>query len=172
MVWQGPRLGFVAETGRFVAMETPWVRFSCLLLCLASYFSFFAFLFFLFLFFPASRYVYLLRVSSSVQPQFATVSKYLFYSTCSFCCVICTLPHLGILLFFIRSIFFFVALISRVSFFSCCCALVPGTPALDLLTLNLQRLVFLCPTICDHRIFISLWWRIRKDTGGTADVVR
>ena len=23
MVWQGPRLGFVAETGSFVAMETP-----------------------------------------------------------------------------------------------------------------------------------------------------
>ena len=41
MVWQGPRLGFVAETGRFVAMGTSRVRFSCLLLCLASYFSFF-----------------------------------------------------------------------------------------------------------------------------------
>ena len=30
--------------------------------------------------------------------------------------VICTLLHLGILLFFIRSVFFFVALISRVAF--------------------------------------------------------
>ena len=32
-------------------------------------------------------------------------------------CVICTLPHLGILLFFIRLVIFFVALISRVAFF-------------------------------------------------------
>ena len=35
----------------------------------------------------------------------------------------------------IRLVFFFVALISRVAFF--CCALVPGTLALDLLTLVL-----------------------------------
>ena len=55
------RLGFVAETGIFVA---------CLLLCLASCFSFFVFLFFIS--FPPSRYVYLLRVPSSVQQPFAT----------------------------------------------------------------------------------------------------
>ena len=47
--------------------------------------------------------------------------------------VICTLPHLGIP-FYSFSIFF-VALISRVAFF--CCALVPGTLALDLPTLIL-----------------------------------
>ena len=45
-------------------------------------------------------------------------------------CAICTLPHLGILLFSIRLVFFIVALISRVAFF--CCALLPGTLALDL----------------------------------------
>ena len=44
-----------------------------LLLCLASYFLFF--LFFILLFFPASRYVYL-RVPSSVQQPYATLSKY------------------------------------------------------------------------------------------------
>ena len=50
--------------------------------------------------------------------------------------VICTLPHLGSLLFFCSSsIFFFGALISRMAFF--CCALVPGTLALDLPTLIL-----------------------------------
>ena len=56
-------------------------------LCLACYFSFFVFLFFLSLyFFPASRYVYLLRVPSSVQQPSATFSKYVFYTcTCSFC---------------------------------------------------------------------------------------
>ena len=52
-----------------------------LLLCLATYFSFFVFLFFLFLSFPASRYVYFLRVPSSVQQPSATLSKYVFYST-------------------------------------------------------------------------------------------
>ena len=55
-------------------------------------------------------------------------------------CVICTLPHLDILLFFIRLVFFFVALISRVVFFCCCALLVPGTLALDLPTLNLAYL--------------------------------
>jgi len=41
-------------------------------------------------------------------------------------CVICTLPHLGILLFFYSSsIYIFVALISRVAFF-CRCGLVPS----------------------------------------------
>ena len=48
MVWQGPRLGFVAETGRLVAMETPRVRFSCLLAFAPSYFSFLCCLLFLF----------------------------------------------------------------------------------------------------------------------------
>ena len=52
-----------------------------------------------------------------------------------------------------------------------CCALVPGTLALDLPSLILQRLVFLCLTVCDHRICVYLGWRIRKDTAGTADVV-
>ena len=35
-------------------------------------------------------------------------------------CVICTLPHLGIILFFSSSFFSFVALISRVAFFLFC----------------------------------------------------
>ena len=69
-------------------------------------------------------------------------------------CVICTLPHLGILwFFFIRLVYFFVALISRVTFFFYC-ALVPGTLALDLPTLILKRLVFLCLTVTTE--FVSL----------------
>ena len=51
-------------------------------------------------------------------------------------CVICTLPHLGILLcFYSSSFFFFVALIYRVAFI--CYALVPRTFARDLPTLIL-----------------------------------
>ena len=52
-------------------------------------------------------------------------------------------------------IYFFVALISRVAFVFCC-ALVPGTLALDLPTSILQRLVFLCLTVRGHIICISL----------------
>ena len=54
-----------------------------------------------------------------------------------------------------------------------CCALVPGTLAFDLpRTLTNSRLcfVFLYLTVCDHIICISLGWRIRTDTGCTADV--
>ena len=100
MVWQGPRLGFVAERGRLVAMETLEYDFLvCLLLCLASYFSFFVLLFFFF--FPASRYVYLLRVPWSVQQPSATLRKYVLIVRVLAACVICTLPHLGVLLFFL-----------------------------------------------------------------------
>ena len=53
IAWQGPRLGFVAETGTFVTMDALSTTF--LLLCLASYFSYFLlpypgmFIFFVFL---------------------------------------------------------------------------------------------------------------------------
>ena len=114
-------------------------------------FSFLSFLFF----FPASRYVYLLRVPSSVQQPSATLSKYVFYSTCSFCLLCHLYPTPSRNSFVFYSFFFFVALISRVAFF--CCALVPGRLALALPTLILQRrLVFLCLTDCDHIICISL----------------
>ena len=119
-------------------------------------FLLFVFYFILSYFFPASRYVYLLRVPSSVPQPSATPRKYVrtyFIPVARVlsACVICTLPHLGILAFlfayFIIFVFFFVALISRVAFFSFC-ALVPGTLALDLPTLILQRrLVFLCLTV-------------------------
>ena len=50
--------------------------------------------------------------------------------------VICTLPHLGILLVFIRLVFFFVAFFCRVAFVFCC-ALLPATLARDLPTSTL-----------------------------------
>ena len=59
-------LGFVAETGRFVAIETPWVRFFCLLLFVCALLPTLIFVFrfsFLIVFFPASRYVYRLSFS-------------------------------------------------------------------------------------------------------------
>ena len=80
----------------------------------------FRFSFIFLFFFPASRFVYLLRVPSSVQQPSATLSKYVFCSTCFFCSLVCTLSHLGILFFFFIRLLFFVvrvAVISRVTFF-------------------------------------------------------
>ena len=71
-------------------------------------------------------------------------------------CVICTLPQLGIISFFIR---FVLYCFFRSSYFSggvfICCALVPGTLALDLPTLILWRLVFLCLTVWPQNSCIS-----------------
>ena len=51
-------------------------------------------------FFPSSRYVYVLRVPSSVQHPSATLSKYVFYSTCSFClCHLYPTPSRNYLIF-------------------------------------------------------------------------
>ena len=97
----------------------------------------FSFIFFLiFLFLHPGMFIFF-RVRSSVQRPSATLSKYVFYSTCSFCllCHLYPTPSRNSFVFGSFSIFF-VALISRVAFFFCC-ALVPGTLALDLPTLNL-----------------------------------
>ena len=103
------------------------------------------FLLFFFLFFPyfvslhpgMFFFLVLLRLCSS--HLLLSASTYHIVRVLS-ACVICTLPHLGILQFLFVSYFFFVALISRVAFFYC--ALVPGTLALDVPTLILQRRLF------------------------------
>ena len=117
MVWQGPRLGFVAETGRSLAMETPRVRLSCILICRASYFSFSILLPFPpFSLHPGTLIFVSLRLCSNL---LLSASTYFIVRVLS--CVICTLPHLVILLFFFRIAFFFVVdLISRVAFFLLC----------------------------------------------------
>ena len=103
-------------------------------------------------------------------------SSHLLLSACTYlivpvvsACVICTLPHLGIISFFIRLVFFFVVLISRVAFF--CCALVPGTLSTWFGYLDSLATFGFSLSHCDHRICVSLGWRIRKDTGSTANVV-
>ena len=126
MVWQGPRPGFVAETERFVALSTIF-----LLACFCALLPTFRFsVFFSFLFFPCipvclSSCPFVCAAAICCSPH---VSTYFIVRVLS-ACVICTLPHLGIILFFYSFSIFFVALISRVAFF--CCALVPGTLALD-----------------------------------------
>ena len=112
---------------------------------------------FLFLFFfLASRYVYLVRVPSSVQQPFATLSKYVFYTPqYVFFLLVSFVPHPISELFGFLFVYYFVSQLLFLGWRFFCCALVPGTPALNLPTLNLQRLVFLCLTVCDHRICIS-----------------
>ena len=107
-----------------------------LLLCLAACFSFF---FYIFLFSPASQYAYVLRVPLSVQQPSATLSRYAFYNTCSFrsLCHLYATPSRYSFVFHSFSIFFRSSYFSGGVFF--CCALVPGTLALDLPTLILWR---------------------------------
>ena len=120
------------------AMETPRVRFFCLLAFVPCFLlRVFRFSFLSFRFFPPSRYVYPLRVPSSVQQPSSTLSKYVLYSTCSFCLRhLYPAPSRFLFFFYSCSICFFVARFSRVPFFVCC-ALVPGSLGLDLRTLIL-----------------------------------
>ena len=68
----------------------------------------FCFSFLVLIFFRASRYVYLLRVPSSVQQPSATVSRYVFCSTCFFClCHLYPTPSRNSFVFFIRLVFLF-----------------------------------------------------------------
>ena len=106
----------------------------CLLLCLASYLSFFfSFIFFLH---PGMFIFVSLRLCSS--HLLLSASTYFIVRVPS-ASVVCTLPHLGILVVFYSSRFF--VLFSRSSYFAggvfFCCVLVPGRLALDLPTLIL-----------------------------------
>ena len=72
-----------------------------LLLCLASYFSFFVFLFFFFPIYPSMFISFVsLRLCSSNLPLSAS-TYFIFIVRVLSACVICTLPHLGIILFFL-----------------------------------------------------------------------
>ena len=98
--------------------------------------------------------------------------RILYCSTRSFClCHLHRTPSRNYFVFYSFSFFFFVALISRVAFLRC--ALVPGTLRSTWFAYLDSLATFgFSLSHCDHRICISLGWRIRKDTGGTADVVR
>ena len=108
----GPRLGLVAETGRFVAMETrleyDFLACFCALLPTLR-FSFLSFL----ICFP------FISVCLSSSCPFVCAAAICYSAGTYFivrvlsACVICTLPHLGILLFFV--LFFFR---TRSSYFS------------------------------------------------------
>ena len=115
MVWQGPRLGFVARDGKICrygdALSTIF------LLAFVPCFLLFVFLFLFFSLHPGMfNFFVSVRLCSS-HLLLLSASTY-FVVRVLFACVICTLPHLGIVLFFYASsIVFFVALISRVFFF-------------------------------------------------------
>ena len=81
IVWQGPRLGFVAKTGRFVTY--PRLEYDCLLFALVLFFLFFS---------------VLIPVCFSSWCRFvraAVICSSSASSTCSFCFT-CILPHVRI----------------------------------------------------------------------------
>ena len=104
-----------------------------LLACFCALLPTFRFSFLSFLFFPLhpGTFIFFLSLRRCSSHLLLSASTYFIVRVLS-ACAICTLPHIAILLFFIRLVFF---LISRVAFF--CCDLVPGTLALDLPTLIL-----------------------------------
>ena len=107
-----------------------------MLACICDMLPTFRFSFFLFFScISVCFFIFLVSFYLSVQKPFDTLSKYVFYSTCSFCLFhLHPTPSLNSL-FFVSLVFFFVARISRVTFF--CCAHVPGTLELHLPTLIL-----------------------------------
>ena len=143
MVLQCPRLGFVAETGRIVAMDALSTIF--LLLCLASYFSYFLLpypglcLFVVFLCLCRSQ----LLISASTY----------FIVRVLFCMSFVSFLISEFLCFYSFSVFSHVVLVSRAAFL--CSALDPGTLAFAYLDSS-TILVFLCLTVCDHIICICV----------------
>ena len=158
MVWQGPRLGFVAETGRIVTMDAL-STISCFL-CLATYFYHFLlpypcmFVFFVFLrlcsihlLLSASAYFVVCVLVSFVSCLIS--ESVVFYSLTWY--------------YFFRSSYFSGGVFLFYSRTRCASTWFAYLDFLGTFAFSLSH--------CDHRICISLGWRIRKDTGGTADVV-
>ena len=117
IVWQGPRFGFVAETGGALLLSTPGVRFHAFLPC-----------FLLFFFLRPYRgmffFLVLLRPCSSHRLLF---SKYVF-----FLCRLYPASSQGSFCFLFFILFVFVVLVVVGVF---CQSLVPGTLAFDWPTL-------------------------------------
>ena len=92
-----------------------------MLACICDMLPTFRFSFFLFFScISVCFFIFLVSFYLSVQKPFDTLSKYVFYSTCSFCLFhLHPTPSLNSL-FFVSLVFFFVALISRVAFFLLC----------------------------------------------------
>ena len=161
-VWQGPRLGFLVETGRCVAMETTWVRFSCFCALLPTFLFYFLY-FLVFSCIPPSMFIFFvfLRLCSS---HLLSSSTYFIVRVLS-ACVICTLPHLGILLSLFVWYFFRSSYFSGVVFLLCSRTWYAST---WVSYLDSSATFGFALSHCDHRICTSLGW-IRKDTGVTAD---
>ena len=133
-------------------METPWVRFCCLLACFCTLLPTFLFFFSYFCSLHPGMFIFsvFLRLWSS--HLLLSASTYFIVRVLS-ACVICILPHLGNTSIFIRLVF------SRSSYFSggvfcCCCALVPGTLALDLPTL-ISDVWFFSVSLWPQNLYLS-----------------
>ena len=117
------RMGSISKTcgtwRTYASFDSTWKGFlwpgvSYNILCIYLVFGY-CFVFFFFLHSGMFSFFVSLRLCSS--HLVLTASTYFIVRVISACCVICTLPQLRILLFFIRFFFFFLAFISRVAFF-------------------------------------------------------
>ena len=108
----------------------------------------------IFFFFPFPR------LCSSHRLLFQKVVRVLSY------CAICVWPHLGVTSFFLFwiSLFLFLGWRSR-------CAIVPRTFAFYWSALIPSRLWLISLSRSLTAESVSLWWRIRTDSGGAADFV-
>ena len=101
----------------------------------------FSFFFLFLIFFPCNPGMFIFFVSLRLCSShlLLSASTYLLYVFFLLVCVICTLPHVGILLFFIRllTVVYIFSLLLFLGWRFLCCALVPSTLALDLLSLIL-----------------------------------
>ena len=124
MVWQGPRLGSVAETGRFWcygdALSTTFLL-ACLCALIPTFVFRSSFLFLICFFLHPGMFIFVsLRLCSS--HLLLSASTYFIVRVLS-ACVICTPPHLGILRFFCSfSIFFRNSYFSGGVFFLLLCS--------------------------------------------------
>ena len=123
---------------------------ACLRLRLASYFSFFVFLFFSYFFLHPGMFISFVSLRLFSSHLLLSVSTYFIVRVLSACCVIYPTPS--------RNSFVFYAFFFRSSYFSggvlFCFAFVPGMLALDLPTLNLQRLVFLSLAVTTEFVYL------------------
>ena len=116
MVWQGPRRGFVAETGRFCcygdALSTIFLL-PCFCALLPTFRFSFIFSLFSYFFLHPGMFIFFVSLRLCSSRLLLSASTYFIVRVLSACCVICTLLHLGILLFFYSFSIFF-----RSSYFS------------------------------------------------------
>ena len=113
-MWQGPRLGFVAETGKICCYGDALSRIFSLA-CFCALLPSFRFSFLSYFFLHPGMFLFFVSLRLCGSHLLLSASTYFIVRALS-ACVICTLPHLGIILFFYSSIFLYLLFLKWRSF--------------------------------------------------------